>query len=216
MKALVVHTKGKNEMQPEMVTKARELVEKELTKLIKNYTPGLSYTTSLKCTCSKHNPGELLSGCEDVDDNCIAIDTSDSGTTKEGYVICSESDLPHEEPDLQKWYCTSTFQQTEEEVGPRDTPEELIDPLTELYQELNGHIVKDKESILRNLSADKIPPRDMENLKSPFQIFKALEQRDIIGKENLQFLRTLLDKMGMQILLKLVDKCEQKLAQHKP
>ncbi|XP_077987484.1 uncharacterized protein LOC144442088 [Glandiceps talaboti] len=207
IRALNIPPEGEkqNKLQPQRVTDVRRRIEKELSQLIRNFSPGLSYRTCLKCTCPYHKPGQLVSGGRDVDDNCIAIEVTQSGTIKTDVVTCDKGGVPRKEPDLYVWYNSTSTQRKEDVDIESENCASRIDPLSELYQQLEGGLGEEDEYKLRNLlSGRQLPKRELERLGGPAQIFAALEERGLIGKKNLGFLRELLTKIHRRPLVELV------------
>lgn len=70
---------------------------------------------------------------------------------------------------------------------------------------LSSDITKEKLEQIKYLCFDDIPERDLENISSPLQLFKVLERRQMIGIDNLSFLRKLLSDVMCLSLVTNVD-----------
>ncbi|XP_077977560.1 uncharacterized protein LOC144433124 [Glandiceps talaboti] len=204
MRVLSLGGRHITELNPEMVTDVRETVEAKLSKLIKTYCPGLSYRACLKCPCKHHELGKPLPGVDDVDDRCVAIDTSVGGLLRKGQVICSRSRIPFKEDDLRIWYSTTVEVSTHE--NRRDREIQHIHPLAILYMRIGDSLMKDDVEKIRQLLGDnQIPRGELEKLDGPVQIFKSLEQRTVISANNLDFLERLLNQIGRNQLVDLIN-----------
>lgn len=72
--------------------------------------------------------------------------------------------------------------------------------------QISDDITKEKLEQIKYLCSDDIPERDLESISSPWQLFKDLERRQMIGIDNLSFLRKLLtDVMCLQLVTKIDD-----------
>ncbi|XP_077977555.1 uncharacterized protein LOC144433119 [Glandiceps talaboti] len=197
------------ELNPKMVTNVRETVEAELAALIKTYCPGLSYRASLKCPCQHHEPGKLLVDIDDVDDRCVAIDTSSRTLLAKGRVICSRSQIPFEEPGLLLWY--STYVDWKKISRDRMSAMVKIRQLSSLYLQLCQELGQDDEKKLRGfLYGGPIPKRELQNLKDPVDIFQRLEEKGVISRDNLQYLKDLLIAIERRPLVDMVNQCRFK------
>ncbi|XP_077977551.1 uncharacterized protein LOC144433116 [Glandiceps talaboti] len=197
------------ELNPKLVTNVRETVEAELTALIKTYCPGLSYRACLKCPCKHHEPGKLLVDIDDVDDRCVAIDTSSRTLLAKGRVICSRSQIPFEEPGLLLWY--STYVDWKKISRDRMSAMVKIRQLSSLYLQLCQELGQDDEKKLRGfLYGGPIPKRELQNLKDPVDIFQRLEEKGVISRDNLQYLKDLLIAIERRPLVDMVNQCRFK------
>ena len=70
---------------------------------------------------------------------------------------------------------------------------------------LSNDITKETLEKMKYLCLDDIPERDLENISSPLQLFKDLERRQMIGIDNLSFLRKLLSDVMCLSLVTIVD-----------
>jgi len=57
---------------------------------------------------------------------------------------------------------------------------------------ISDHITEEKLRQLKYLCSDEIPEGDLENISSSLDLFKDLQRRQIIGIDNLSFLKQLL------------------------
>ncbi|XP_070549357.1 uncharacterized protein [Ptychodera flava] len=91
----------------------------------------------------------------------------------------------------------------------------LVDPLPKLYQELSETITVEEEDKLRGLLRDRdngIPVRELDQLKTPYDIFFALEKKGHITRNNLKFLKSLLKAINRNPLVEKVTQFEEKCA----
>lgn len=75
---------------------------------------------------------------------------------------------------------------------------------------ISGDITEDKLEQMKYLCSDDIPERDLENINSPLRLFKDLERRQMIGIDNLTFLRKILTDAICPLLVTKVDDFESR------
>ena len=73
---------------------------------------------------------------------------------------------------------------------------------------LSYDITEEKLEQIKYLCSDDIPERDLEIIDSPLRLFKDLERRQMIGIDNLTFLRELLTDAMCPLLVTKVDDFE--------
>ncbi|XP_077977554.1 uncharacterized protein LOC144433118 [Glandiceps talaboti] len=206
MRVLSLGGRHITELNPEMVTNIRETVEAELSALIKTYCPGLSYRASLKCPCKHHEPGKLIPRVDDVDDKCVAIDTSVGGLLRKGQVICSRSRIPFKVEDLRIWYSTIATIDATRHDSRRERGTGYIHPLRILYVDIGDRLEKKDVKKMRKLLKDQeIPRGELERLSDPVDIFIYLQDKAVIAANNLDFLETLLKRIGRKQLVALIN-----------
>ncbi|KAL7854732.1 hypothetical protein SRHO_G00169220 [Serrasalmus rhombeus] len=74
--------------------------------------------------------------------------------------------------------------------------------------EISNKLSSDNVVSLKFLCADKIGKKKTEEVENGLQLFDYLIQREIIGHDNTEHLRELLDKIGRQDLLGIIDTYE--------
>lgn len=84
-----------------------------------------------------------------------------------------------------------------------------MDPFKAMLLKLSENLKRDNVAKLTFLCGHKIGRKKCEEIESGIQLFELLIQRAEIGPDSTEYLRKLLDDIGRQDLLKIIDDYEQ-------
>ncbi|XP_070544096.1 astrocytic phosphoprotein PEA-15-like isoform X2 [Ptychodera flava] len=85
-----------------------------------------------------------------------------------------------------------------------------IDPLASLYVDLNEFCIDEDLDTLKVYVKEDISPRQLQKMRNATDIFRSLEDKGLISKEDVSYLKELFEKMGKAKLVKMIEQYEKK------